>query len=364
MRLPGCLALVAAAAALCEAGEWELRYSFPNDETAQLRLKDFRFAGPSLGLAIWSMLEKSGPRTVALITRDGGRTWKVEPQDLPGQSLFFVNESLGWIVSEEGILRTTDAARHWENLGGPRGMLRVYFVNERRGWAVGTWKRIYETSDGGETWSLVPAAAEPSSTAEFTTYGVIDFAGPQNGIIAGWTQPRHTAGASAARLVPALTILLDTRDGGVKWVPSVSTIFGHISRIRLSPEGRGLGLVEFNDAFEWPSEVFLIEWKTGRSSSVFRDPDHLVTDLWLSPRGEGLLAAVEAGPAPRDASRPAPIKVFQSQDLTVWTAEPVPGTVRGTRGLFSSVPGGRLWLATDSGAVLEREMGESDKTEP
>src|SRR5258708_22124423 len=68
-----------------------------------------------------------------------------------------------------------------------------------------------------------------------------------------WMDPQE---AASRREWPHLAIELETHDGGKNWSPSTSSIFGRITAARFSPQGWGLGLIEFSDTFEWPSEVY------------------------------------------------------------------------------------------------------------
>lgn len=100
-----------------------------------------------------------------------GMTWR--PTDAPPATryddIWFVTESRGWAVNSNGqIMRTADGGATWEEQfhvvitddtgAGTNVWLRcVGFANESRGW-VGTTtpeKRLFETRDGGDTWSLV-----------------------------------------------------------------------------------------------------------------------------------------------------------------------------------------------------------------
>jgi len=61
------------------------------------------------------------------------------------------------------------------------------------------------------------------------------------------------------RQVPHYTVLLQTVDGGKKWTKSEASVFGQVTRVSLSPQGTGLGLVSFKDVFDIPSEVMRLE---------------------------------------------------------------------------------------------------------
>jgi hypothetical protein len=91
-----------------------------------------------------------------------------------------------------------------------------------------------------------------------------------------WLDPED---ALSRREMPHLSYTLSTNDGGKTWVSASSSLLGHITRFRLTPDGRGLGLKEYADPFKYPSEVYQIDWKTGKSDTVFRDKRYAITDV-------------------------------------------------------------------------------------
>jgi len=70
--------------------------------------------------------------------------------------------------------------------------------------------------------------------------------------------------AARRRQLPNLTILLQTRDAGKTWRKSEASVFGQVTRISLAPQGIGLGLVEYKDEFDFPSEVYRDQYSSER----------------------------------------------------------------------------------------------------
>ncbi len=366
MRLP--VGLLAVALLACGAERWRIQYFYDEDDSS-LSFNDIQFPSVQRGIAAGFLERKGRLRPAALVTADGGRSWTLtEPPDI-ALSLFFLNESLGWMVGRNGVYRTEEAGRSWTSLRGPRGLLRVYFLDEKRGWAVGMRKSIYATDDGGRTWKHVSTADEPKTTAEYTVYAWITFADARNGLIAGWSRPPRRGErrrlpdwmepevAAWRRERPTLSILVDTRDGGITWKPSVTSMFGQITRVRLAPDGRGLGLIEFPDTFEWPSEVFRLDWRTGKSQRVFRRADRAITDIALPPEGPAYLAAVEPQGAKIRLPVPGKLKVLRSTDLTNWEEMEVDYRAFARRAVLAAPTRHDIWLATDTGQIL-RLAGE------
>ncbi|MBI4875593.1 MAG: hypothetical protein HY822_13240 [Acidobacteria bacterium] len=355
--------LLAACAALAGEGRWKLQFFHDQDDSA-FTLNDLKFASPKRGVACGFLTEKGRPRPTVLVTADGGETWSFVPTREVGLSLFFLNESAGWMVTPGGVWRTEEAGRGWRKLASLKGALRVYFLDERRGFAVGTSKSVWSTTDGGARWSRVEIPGEPKSDPAHTAYTWISFASPRDGIIVGASSPPRSGAsrfpdwmdpqsAQRRRQWPSLNLVLETRDGGATWKASASSTFGQVSRMRFAAGRRGLALVEFHDAFEWPSEVFRIDTRTGKSDRVFRRKDRAVTDVLPLDEGPGFLASIEPAAVLRNVPIPGRLKMFESADLAAWNEMPADYRAAGRRAILASAGAGEIWVATDLGMILK-----------
>lgn len=74
------------------------------------------------------------------------------------QSVFFLNENLGWAAGEFGvILKTTNGGSSWvPQISGVSQRLNwIRFTDPNNGWAVGGGGKIIRTTNGGAAWTLI-----------------------------------------------------------------------------------------------------------------------------------------------------------------------------------------------------------------
>jgi len=210
----------------------------------------------------------------------------------------------------------------------------------------------------------VAAAEEPKANRDYTAYTWISFATPQIGMITGFNRPpRRSDGGLPAWMEPELeavrselpnmSISLETRDGGKAWKSGTVSIFGHITRVRLAPDGRGLGLVEFSGAFTYPSDVFVLLWKTGKSERGFRSKDRAVTDVAVMPNGPGYLAATEVQGSLMRVPVASRLHILKSDDLSNWREMEVDYRATARRAVMGWADARNVWVATDTGMILK-----------
>jgi hypothetical protein len=345
------------------AEQWRMQYFYDQDRSS-LVINDLQFPSPTRGVAVGYLEEKNKSKPVSVITVDGGAHWAVSPiKDTP-VSLSFLNDSLGWMVAPRGLWQTPDGGKTWRKLDkSPEGLITVFFLDPNHGFAVGTRKSAYETKDGAKTWQPIAAAAEPHTNPEYTAYNCIAFATPKVGLISGYSQPPRAdqerpdwldpQQATRRREWPHMSIMLDTKDGGATWKPSTTSMFGRISRVSFLPDGRGLGLLEFTENFEWPSEVLRLDGSTGKSASVYKAKDVTVTDLLLLPSGTAYLAGVEVVGKLQHSPIPSKLKILKSDDLVNWQPMDVDYRAVAVRAMLRAAGDGTLWVATDTGMILK-----------
>jgi hypothetical protein len=132
------------------------------------------------------------------------------------------------------------------------------------------------------------------------------------------------------------------------------SLFGQITATRLSPEGWGLGLIAFDDAFDWPSEVFYRSWKAGIQKRVYREKERKVTDLAIAgPNGPSYLGAVAHFGKLQQIPVPQKVVILRSEDGEHWTEMPVDYRAIARRVMLAAAGPADVWAATDTGMILK-----------
>ena len=366
------------------SGKWTLQYFYDQDGK-DLHITDLAFPSATRGVAVGAIVDRDGrrPQFTALVTSDGGRHWSLVPLKEFPRSLFFLDESNGWLVTDEAVWFTREAGHSWTRISdqikpdrkladAPRGglILRVGFLDAQHGYAVGLQKSVYETNDGGRTWKPVEEAAKPSANPAFSVYSHIAFTDSARGVIFGAYMPPRGVGkesdqlpdwmvpdlALARRQQPRLAIEIDTRDGGANWKSSTAPLLGSVVSLRLAG-GSGLAVFGYADSFEWPAEVYRLDLATGKSTSVFKQKDRQVTDAALFAGGRAFLAAVEPPGRLRSAPIPGKVRMLTSTNFKDWVEMAVDYRAVAQSLVLAGPDAEHLWAATDTGMILRLSEG-------
>ncbi len=364
MRKLQLLAMAAAflAESLPGAQRWDIQYRYRKIDST-LTINDLAFPDQKRGVACGYTTDRNEKdKPVVLVTSDGGANWTEAPVKEAGISLFFLDSSTGWMVTDKGIWTTAESGRSWSKLkNAPGSLLRVWFLDRQHGFAAGLQKRVFETTDGGDSWKPLEILKEVQSDPVYTTFGEIAFADGK-GMISGWNIPPRRGGpdwldperAAQRKQVPHYGVLLETTDGGKKWIKSDASVFGEITRMSLTPQGIGIGLITFRDIFDYPSEIMRIDMRTGRSTRIFRQKDRAITDVKMFP---GSTVAFLAGYEPSGpvASSPIPgkVKVLTSTDMEKWTEMTVDYRAVAHSAILAGPDEKHVWMATDTGMILK-----------
>jgi hypothetical protein len=347
---------------LVAAERWRMQF-FHDEDREQLQFSAIAFCSPARGIAI-GMLTKDDGRSrkpTAMATSNGGQNWTPMEIKEAGHALYFFDETSGWMLTESGIWFTDECGRSWRRVHKHRGLTDIRFVSRDRGWVIGRQKTMLETSNGGKTWSPVKAAEALDMDADRTAFTAMEFPTPKVGMVTGRSnRPRRAevplwldTEPERRRERPTLSVVLETKDGGATWLTNKVSMFGRISKIRMAPNRPGLALLEFDDYFDYPSELFSLDTRSGKNERVLRRKDLAITDIAFSPVNGGTYYAAAFSPEGSIFRTPVPgrVRVVRSTDANVWVESPVDYRAVARRVMLAE-NGGRLWLATDTGMIL------------
>jgi photosystem II stability/assembly factor-like uncharacterized protein len=348
------------------ADKWNIAYQYDRDESS-LFLRAIEFPSDQRGIAIGVLSEKGRARPVALVTSDGGKSWDhVKLKDEPLSLACFTDE-VCWISTAKGVWRTEEGGREWKKISNTKIIMKMKFVSPTQGWAAGAEKSAWETNDGGKTWTLLPILKDVNANPEYAAFMAVAMNGDfgmiggnsrpprkDDSIFPDWMVPEEV---SKRREWPSMMLLLETRDAGKTWTPSTNSVFGTLTAIRIRPEGgSAAALLEYFHTFETPAEVLLVDFKTGRSRSIFREKNTAVTDILFGPNGAAFVTGVEATglrtlPIPQKA-RFLQAAINLNTANFIWTKMDVDYRVTARRIQLASQPNGQLWAVTDTGFIL------------
>jgi hypothetical protein len=342
---------------------WKMAYLYDED-FSELQFHDIQFPGPTCAFALGSQITKGKGKPVSLRSLDGGKTWSLLPLKTHGRSAFFLSERLGWMVTEDGLERSGDCGATWEKVGKEKGLVRAWFRDEALGWAVGGPKKALATRDGGRTWAPLKPVDNPKSDENRSVYAWVEFSNEKFGAIVGWHSPQRRSAqfpvwmdpesAQYRRQWPSLTLMLQTLDGGMAWKGFTASLLGRMTRVRMAPNGAGLALIEFDEGFDYPSEVYLMGVGKAEIRRLYRDKQHAVTDLVVMRDGWMYLAGVQTTGTVR-LPLPGKVRILRSLDGSLWTEDPADYRATANRVHLAVSPAGRMLAATDTGMILRLE---------
>ncbi len=357
------LALLAGTPTVTAADSWELQYQHL-DKEYDLRLVDVAFVDARRGIAIGYIdsRERERQRPVNLVTVDG-KTWTLLEVKRMCQDVFALPSGILFAACDDGIYRSDEMGRDWKRIARLKDIVNVWFLNERQGFAVGTEKGFYATQDGGQRWAPITPNPEIRSSKEHTALRHISFAGERAGFATGWSRPPRgreplpdwlaPERAMRQRDTPHVNVFLDTADGGATWNTQEVSMFGEVVATKPGVDGVGLTLVNFSNAFEYPSEVFSFTWPKGEMQRTYREKRRAVTDMAVPAKGYIYLAAVEPSGQLFWSPVPGKLRVIRSADFTKWEEMSVDYRASARRARVEAFDADNIWIVTDTGMVLK-----------
>ena len=139
-----------------------------------------------------------------LLAQDYGWTVLTTEATYNHRSIFFIDENMGWIVGQSGlILKTIDSGENWtlQNGGTLNNLLSVYFIDDNTGWIVGENGTILKTTDSGENWTTQDGGTQFATH----TLAAVFFVDESTGWAGGVSETQS---------------IIQTTDGGNNWSPS------------------------------------------------------------------------------------------------------------------------------------------------
>ena len=360
VRTAALVVTLLAAVDLEAAPRWKIQFSYLKLESS-LELRDIRCPSAQRCIAAGVISDKNGRQQgVVILTNDGGKQWsQVEVKERP-LSLFFLNDSVGWMVTDRGIWSTAESGRSWTKLEGTKGTVRVHFLDSRHGYAIGFPKVVYETTDGGKKWSKLAAAEQPPTDAKETIYNCIAFSG-DHGVIVGnvvpadkqsdpiWLDPDSARYRSEHQTKAAI---LETFDGGKKWEAATLPIIGTLAQLKFAADGTAVMLIEYTNYFSLPSSVYRTRFARQDAQTIFEERDRAITDLALFADGSALLAGIQTPGSSNQVPIPGKLTMFSSSNQKAWVEMESDYRAVAQRAILAAIDAQHAWVATDTGMIL------------
>jgi len=339
-------------------------YDKPNSE---LQIYDFKCPSAQRCVAAGLTEDKKGrQKGVVILTSDAGKNWSVQEVAAHPISLFFLNETMGWMVTDRGLWFTNEGGRAWTRLESPKGIVQVYFLDAQQGFAIGYLKGLFQTSDGGKKWEKFAPASRPSGETDTAVYDCISFSG-DHGVILGrqapsderlpvWANPAR-ASLRPERATPAA--LLETFDSGKNWKSLSNPIFGTVTQVLMASQGFVYVLFEYFDYYKLPSSLIRMKFGGNTAETVFAERTRAVTSFAVLPDGSTFLASVEPPGNSNQVPIPGKLRMLRSNDSKSWIDEDADYRAVAQRAILAAPDAQHAWVATDTGMILWRAEGRS-----
>jgi photosystem II stability/assembly factor-like uncharacterized protein len=160
-------------------------------------------------------------------------------------SLFYINDSLGWAVGEQGLIVKNSSQKSWQKMisGTDLPLYKVFFSDSITGWIAGGYKSdddfktvLLITEDGGTNWIII--------NPDFILISDFYFINDLRGFAVG--QNKNGQG-----------VLMETKNGGFSWI----TLYIHSGPLKA---------IHFKDG---------VGWAVGDNGLILRTIDSTYTTI-------------------------------------------------------------------------------------
>jgi hypothetical protein len=296
---------------------------------------------------------------VVVVSSDAGQHWSQYDVKEQPISLFFLNDGLGWMVTDRGLWTTEEGGRTWTKIDTRKGILQAWFLDANHGYMVGQKGLVEETTNGGKSWTAVETS-EHVPDARGVNYQLITFRG-SHGLIVG--APESSApepvllerGENDERArASGKLIILETVNGGQKWTSGSVSIDGQLAQLCLSERGYVVSLILYPDP-KYPVASAVYETPLGARDGriIFAERDRYASDIALLNNGRAVLATVEPPGNSTQVPIPGKLKILESNNLKVWKEMDVDYRALAQRAVIAAPDAQNVWVATDTGAILK-----------
>ncbi|MBV9769076.1 MAG: hypothetical protein JOZ32_05850 [Bryobacterales bacterium] len=339
--------------ALSAAPHWKIQYIYDRADS-NFNIEDLECSTTEHCVAAGVIDDKKGHlHGSVVVTSDGGRHWSQYELKEEPISIFFLNDSLGWMVTEHGLWSTVEGGRAWTKVESRKGILQSWFLDANHGYIVGLQGLVQETTDGGKTWMTLEVS-EQQPNRKSINYDLISFAGAHGFIIGAADSPSPFL-VNPRSPLPAggKVTVLETLDSGKSWKYGMIPLEGELARLKLSSKGFVVSLILYSDPkLPLASAVFKTPLGSPDGRMIFGERDRFATDIALLNNGGGVLAAIEPpGNSPR-IPIPGKLKILKSDNLTVWNEMDVDYRAVAQSAVIAAPDDRHMWVATDTGEIL------------
>lgn len=370
-----CSLLIAGASAFAEqpsTGRWKVQF-FQDKLDSTLLFVDIECPTAQHCVAVGAVSSESEKlHPTEVFTTDGGEHWTVQNLKDTPYSLFFLNDSTGWMAGEKKIWRTEDGGLKWSGLSDSDGIEQLVFRDASHGWGAGRDGSIFETVDGGKKWTSKPVGrlAWPTDQVVFPGIG---FSPAGHGFLIGtafpfgqlrtarpeWLDPKR---ARSYREPPEMSFAAITTDAGNTWTAGEPfSKAGTVANVHAMANGHALVVMRLPAGSLAPSAVLDVDPATSQQTLLFAEKNRVVKDALPLPGGGAILAAIEPPGTSAGLPIPGKLKMIRLDPEKTWHEMIVDYRAVASNALLASPDSASFWVATDGGMILKLEPAGTNK---